>query len=153
MAGNEFYNLWHLKQVIGCKSCFCQNPGITIVASLMRPYWLPSKPSFRPRSNLSLRPWSIFRTIEHCWMHLPSTTQITNISFSCSSRSARAFSLTPAVFQKLFDCVSGVKWLKSSAFLPIHWLLCEELWHSLSFCAFFRPVEPVLKFQSLDLGI
>jgi len=52
----------------------------------------------------------------------------------------------PAVFQKLFDCVSSVNWLRS-AFLPIHWLLCEEL-NILSFCAVFRSVEPVLKFQA-----
>ena len=42
-----------------------------------------------------------------------------------------------AVFQKLFDRVSSVNWLKSPAFLPIHWLFCEELSHSLAFCAFF----------------
>jgi len=88
-------------------------------------------------------------TAECIYSALPKSR---SISFSCSSRSARAFSYMPAVFQKLFDCVSGVKWLKS-AFLRIHWLLCEELGHSLAFCAFFRSVEPVLKFQALAPGI
>ena len=94
-------------------------------------------------------PWSTFRTIDHCWVYLLSTTKITKhfLKLFIYCRSARAFSLMSSVFQKLLDCVSSVNWLKSSACLPIHKLLCEELSHSLAFCAFFWAVERVLKFQ------